>query len=199
MNNTVNITSTNSHFTKKREIDIGGKYQLYSSKSKKDKKFVRLLSAGNINPKYKNNNMMTNYYNLPSLNNNNSIKIKKIRLNNSTDNKKTQLKIDLERIYEQNILYKKTIKNLQLQIKLVKKDTENKEKLLNMKKDEINSIINENQYLDSDFIPAHENSKISLVKKMRNQIKQSEHELNEHISKNLELKKNKKHTKKKNY
>ena len=197
MNNTVNITSTNSHFTKKREIDIGGKYQLYSSKSKKDKKFVRLLSAGNINPKYKNNNMMTNYYNLPSLNNNNSIKIKKIRLNNSTDNKKTQLKIDLERIYEQNILYKKTIKNLQLQIKLVKKDTENKEKLLNMKKDEINSIINENQYLDSDFIPAHENSKISLVKKMRNQIKQSEHELNEHISKNLELKKNKKHTKKK--
>ena len=196
MNKTLNITSTSTPYIKKREIDIGYKYRPYSSKLKKEKKLVRLLSAGNINPKCTSNNM-SNYYNLPSLNNNNnSMKIKRIHLNNSTDNKKNQFKIDLEKIYEQNILFKKTIKNLQFQIKLVKKDTEKKENILNKKKDEINSIIKENQFKNVDFTPIYENSKIILVKKMRNQIKQSEHELNQHIYKNLELRKNKKNTKK---
>lgn len=194
MDKTINITSSNIYPLKK-DPGSGRRYRPYSSKLKEKKSLVRIISAGNINPKYSKNSMFTNYYNLPSLNNNNnkSIRIKRIHLNNSIE-KKNQFRIDLEKLYEQNTQYKKIIRKLQSEIKLVKNNTEKKREILNIKNDEIENILKENKDKD-DFIPLCEKTKFTLVKKMRNQIKNSEKELNEQISKNLQLKKNMKHTK----
>ena len=211
MSKTLNITSSNFQRTKKRELervtDIGMKeFKTNSSlpKKKGKKKMVRLLSAGNINPKFEDNknNTNSNFFNLPPLNGNsyilsNSKKMKHMNPNNSADRKK-EFKIELEKIYEQNIQYKRTIKNLQSQIKLIKQDTEEKEIILNQKREEINSIIKENTYKSElDAVPIMDSSKLSLVRKIRNQIKQSGQELQELKYKYSELKKDLKQTKKK--
>lgn len=192
MDKTINITSSNIYPLKK-DPGSGRRYRPYSSKLNKKKSLVRIISAGNINPNYSKNSIFTNYYNLPSLNNNNSIIIKRQYLNNSIE-KKIQFKIDLEKLNEQNTQYKKIIRKLQSEIKLVKNNTEKKKEILNTKNDEIENILRENKDKD-DFIPLYEKTKFTLVKKMRNQIKNSEKELNEQISKNLQLKKNMKLTK----
>ena len=219
MNKTLNIPSSNLKFKKikekqkererEREINIGRcrlektyRPSSTSTKIKQDKnKKIRLLSAGNINPKQlnKKSNTTKNYFNFPSLNSKNNIILssKKVKQMNNSADKKNELKMELERIYEQNNQYKKTIKYLQAQIYSIKRDTEQKEFILNSKREEINSILKNNKY-NEEICCAHfsDSSKLSLVKKIKKQIKKSEQELNENMSKYIELRKNIKHTRK---
>ena len=196
MNNTLNIIPSNNKST--------NKYRPYTSKEKikdNNKKLVRILSAGNIyksNSKYYKNNTLMDYYNLPSLNSSKSIIV-----NNKTKKQNMPLlytnkyKIELEKLYEQNFHYKKIIRKLNSEINIVKKESEKKEEILNLKNEEIENILTENK--DKDYyisnIPFCEKAKYSLIKKMRNQLKETEQELNDEILKNLKLKKNYKYTK----
>lgn len=185
------------------------KYRPNSSKISEKRNMVRVLSAGNIsNSNYsKNLNIYKNYYILPSLNNNNNstIIIKRKKKNNSMYSKgnknKNQYKIELEKLYDQNVYYKKTIKKLQSEINELKIESIDKQNILNSMNQEIENIINEGKNKVSSIItestPISEQGKYSLIKKMRNQIKETELGLNNEIIKNKNLKKNLKYTKQK--
>ena len=174
----------------------------YSSNQEK-KNFNRVLSTGNINnANYsKNLNIFKNYNILPSLNNNNNstIIIKKKNKNKSMTSKKNQFKIELEKLYDQNTYYKKTIQKLQSEINTLKLSSTNKQNILNSMNDEIEKIINENKGKNNEIttenIPFSEQGKYTMIKKMRNQIKETEQELNIEILKNKNLKKDLKYTK----
>ena len=198
MNKTLNITFSNNAPIK-NVSNI--KFRPYSSKEKGNKKLIRVLSAGNISnistSKISKQNSFIDYYNLPSLNNF-PIKIKSIKINDSKS-EKNKYKIEVERIYEQNFHFKKVIRKLQSQIKSVKKEAQEKEDILDLKNKEIESLINENEnnyLLNENYIPLNERGKYGLIKKMKNQVKETEQMLNEENSKYLKLKKNLKYTKK---
>ena len=182
------------------------KYRPNSSKIPEKRNMVRVLSAGNINDSNysKNLNIYKNYYILPSLNNNNSsVIIKRKNKNNSMYSKgnrnKNQYKIELEKLYDQNVFYKKTIKKLQSEINELKIESIDKQNILNSMNQEIENLINEGKNKASSIItestPISEQGKYSLIKKMRNQIKETEFGLNNEIIKNKNLKKNLKYTK----
>ena len=138
------------------------------------------------------------YYNLPSLNSSKSIIVNnKTKIQNMPLLYTNKYKIELEKLYEQNFHYKKIIRKLNSEINIVKKESEKKEEILNLKNEEIENILTENK--DKDYyiinIPFCEKAKYSLIKKMRNQLKETEQELNDEILKNLKLKKNYKYTK----
>ena len=162
------------------------KYRPNSSKIPEKRNMVRVLSAGNINDSNysKNLNIYKNYYILPSLNNNNnsSVIIKRKNKNNS--------------MY---VFYKKTIKKLQSEINELKIESIDKQNILNSMNQEIENLINEGKNKASSIItestPISEQGKYSLIKKMRNQIKETELGLNNEIIKNKNLKKNLKYTK----
>ena len=193
MNRTISIPSSNmsSIYNKPSK-----KFRPYTSKDKGNKKMIRILSAGNIN-----NSNYSNYYNLPSLNDSNSIKLKRKNNNNSSNNslqEKNKYKIELEKLYEQNYHYKKLIKKLQTELNLEKYEIQKKDDILNLKNEEIEELIKENEFkstIGTGYIPFSERAKYSLIKKMKNQLKGTEQELNEEISNNLKLKKNIKYTK----
>ena len=181
------------------------KYRPYSSKISEKRNMVRVLSAGNINDSNysKNLNIYKNYYILPSLNNNNSsVIIKRKNKNNSMYSKgnrnKNQYKIELEKLYDQNVYYKKTIKQLQSEINELKLESIDKQNILNSINQEIEDLIVEGKNKASSIItenePFSEQGKYSLIKKMRNQIKETELGLNNEILKNKNLKKNIKYT-----
>ena len=183
------------------------KYRPNSSKIPEKRNMVRVLSAGNINDSNysKNLNIYKNYYILPSLNNNNNSSeiIKRKNKNNSMYSKgnknKNQYKIELEKLYDQNVFYKKTIKKLQSEINELKIESIDKQNILNSMNQEIEDLINEGKNKASSIItenvPFSEQGKYSLIKKMRNQIKETELGLNNEIIKNKNLKKNIKYTK----
>ena len=170
------------------------KYRPNSSKIPEKRNMVRVLSAGNINDSNysKNLNIYKNYYILPSLNNNNnsSVIIKRKNKNNSMYSKgnKNQYKIELEKLYDQNVFYKKTIKKLQSEINELKIESIDKQNILNSMNQEIENLINEGKNKASSIItestPISEQGKYSLIKKMRNQIKETELGLNNEIIKN---------------
>ena len=182
------------------------KYRPNSSKIPEKRNMVRVLSAGNINDSNysKNLNIYKNYYILPSLNNNNnsSVIIKRKNKNNSMYSKgnknKNEYKIELEKLYDQNVFYKKTIKKLQSEINELKIESIDKQNILNSMNQEIENLINEGKNKASSIItestPISEQGKYSLIKKMRNQIKETELGLNNEILKNKNLKKNLKYT-----
>ena len=201
MNNSINVISSNNN---QFNIKSSKKIRPYTSKEreKDNKKLVRVLSAGNIkNSKFYQKFPSMSNHNLPSLNNS-----KSIIFNNKNKNKKqngfisnnNKYKIELEKLYEQNFHYKKLIRKLHSDIKLIKKEGERKEEILNLKNEEIENIIAENghkEYYLNSKLPFSEKAKYSLIKKMRNQLKDTEQELNDEIIKNLQLKKNYKYTK----
>ena len=178
----------------------------YSSKIPEKRNMVRVLSAGNINDSNysKNLNIYKSYYILPSLNNNNnsSVIIKRKNKNNSMYSKvnrnKNQYKIELEKLYDQNVYYKKTIKKLQSEINELKIESIDKQNILNSINQEIENLINEGKNkansIITENVPFSEQGKYSLIKKMRNQIKETELGLNNEIVKNKNLKKNLKYT-----
>jgi chromosome segregation protein len=202
MNENINIVPSKAYNLKNTSKM---KYRPYSSKISEKRNMVRVLSAGNINDSNysKNLNIYKNYYILPSLNNNNSsVIIKRKKKNNSMYSKgnrnKNQYKIELEKLYDQNVYYKKTIKQLQSEIKELKIESIDKQNILNSMNQEIENLINEGKNKASSIItenvPFSDQGKYSLIKKMRNQIKETELGLNNEILKNKNLKKNLKYT-----
>ena len=190
-----NIASSNIyHLKNKSKI----KYRPFSSSMSEKKGLVRVLSTGNI---IKSNNI--DIYNknsyLPSLYNTKSkmLKSKNNVLSNSMP-KKSSYKIELEKLYDQNVNYKKIILKLKTEINMVKNDINKKQNILKSMNEEIEDIINENQNeLDFDIQGSIKNdkSKHNLIKKMKNKIKEAEEELNNEKEKNKNLKKNIKFTK----
>jgi hypothetical protein len=202
MNENINIVPSKAYNLKNTSKM---KYRPYSSKISEKRNMVRVLSAGNINDSNysKNLNIYKNYYILPSLNNNNSsVIIKRKNKNNSMYSKgnrnKNQYKIELEKLYDQNVYYKKTIKQLQSEINELKLESIDKQNILNSINQEIEDLIVEGKNKASSIItenePFSEQGKYSLIKKMRNQIKETELGLNNEILKNKNLKKNLKYT-----
>ena len=202
MNENINIVPSKAYNLKNTSKM---KYRPYSSKISEKRNMVRVLSAGNINDSNysKNLNIYKNYYILPSLNNNNSsVIIKRKNKNNSMYSKgnrnKNQYKIELEKLYDQNVYYKKTIKQLQSEINELKLESIDKQNILNSINQEIEDLIVEGKNKASSIItenePFSEQGKYSLIKKMRNQIKETELGLNNEILKNKNLKKNIKYT-----
>ena len=186
MNRTISISSSNMSGIRNNQIK---KYRPYSSKCKGNKKMVRILSAGNINK--------SNYCNFPSLNDSKTIKLKRKNSNNSLS-EKNKYKIEIEKLYEQNYHYKKIIKKLQTELNLEKYEKQKKDDILNLKNEEIENIITENEVknlFEYQYIPFCERAKYGLIKKMKNQLKETEQELNDEILNNLNLKKNIKYTK----
>ena len=195
MNETLSISSSNISAINNISSN---KFRPYSSKLKETRKLSRILSAGNIY-----NSKLSSYYNLPSLNNhnNNPIKLQTKYKNKSISNKdKNKYRIEIERLYEQNYQYKKVIKKLQFELKCIKNEIQKKDDKLNQRNEEIESIITENEEKNinvniNSYIPFTERAKYTLIKKMKNQLKETEQELNNEINNNLKLKKNKKYTK----
>ena len=199
--NEIKISSTKIKSFKNKQ---NNKFHPYTSHVSNKKSFLRVLSTGNINnpnPYYsKKVNIYKNYSFLPSLNNSNNfkVKIKKNILNNSAP-KKNHFKIELEQLNDQNANYKKTIIKLQSEIFMIKRDTAQKEYILNSMNNEIENIINENEEkYDLNVIgpiKLEEKNKFILIKKMKNRIKEAEQELIDEIQKNKNLRKNVKFTK----
>ena len=199
--NEIKISSTKIKSFKNKQ---NNKFHPYTSHVSNKKSFLRVLSTGNTNnpnPYYsKKVNIYKNYSFLPSLNNSNNfkVKIKKNILNNSAP-KKNHFKIELEQLNDQNANYKKTIIKLQSEIFMIKRDTAQKEYILNSMNNEIENIINENEEkYDLNVIgpiKLEEKNKFILIKKMKNRIKEAEQELIDEIQKNKNLRKNVKFTK----
>ena len=166
---------------------------------KESKGLHRVLSSTNI----QNHEKMKNTI-FPSLKNNNInsiVIIRKKSLNNSA-NKKNHYKIEIEKLYDQNVHYKKTIKKLLSEINEIKNELDKKQKILSSVNKEIEELIKENKE-ESEFNmeqnplnePFNEQGKYSLIKKMKNKIKEAEKGLSEEILRNKNLRKDKKFTK----
>ena len=165
---------------------------------KESKGLHRVQSSTNIQ---RHENMKNTIF--PSLKNNNTNSIVIVRrksLNNSA-NKKNHYKIEIEKLYDQNVHYKKTIKKLQAEINEIKNELSKKQKILSSVNSEIEQLIKENkeetefnmeQNLNEQF---NEQGKYSLIKKMKNKIKEAEKGLKDEILKNKNLRKDKKFTK----
>ena len=191
--NELNINSPNIYNLKIKTNKI---YSPYLSKIKKKKKFARVLSAGNINSSnnLKKIDIYKNSTFLPSLNNMNhsTIKIKK-NIESKSLPKKNQFKLELEKLYDQNVGYKKIIKKLQSEIDMIKTDLTQKQNILNSLNEKIENVINEKKdKLDFDNIASVKfcnQGKYLLLKKMRNKINETEQNLNNELCENKKLKK----------
>ena len=191
--NELNINSPNIYNLKKKANKI---YCPYLSKIKKKKKFFSALSTGNINSSnnLKNIDIYKNSTFLPSLNNMNhsTNKIKKNKLSKSLP-KKNQFKLELEKLYDQNVGYKKIIKKLQSEIDMIKTDLTQKQNILNSLNEKIENVINDKKdKLDFDNIDSVKfcnQGKYLLLKKMRNKINETEQNLNNELCENKKLKK----------
>ena len=177
----------------KRSLDSHNPYN-----NKEFKGLHRVLSSANIQ---RHEHMKNTLF--PTLKNNSSSMaiIAKKPLNNST-NKKNHYKIEIEKLYDQNVHYKKAIKKLEAEINEVKNELDKKQKILSEVNSEIEQLIQDNK--EGIEFNVEENKlneqwsdqgKYSLIKKMKNKIKEAERGLNEEILKNKILRKDKKFTK----
>ena len=158
----------------------------------------RVLSSTNI---HHHENMKNTIF--PSLKNNpNSIVIVRRKSLNNSAFKKNHYKIEIEKLYDQNVHYKKTIKKLQSEINEIKNELNKKQKILSSVNEEIEQLIKENKE-ETEFNmeqvqlneQINEQGRYSLIKKMKNKIKEAEKGLNEEILRNKNLRKDKKFTK----
>ena len=164
-------------------------------KSKKNLK--RVLSSTNINFHQKLKNSI-----FPSLKNSTSILITRKKPLNNSAGKKNHYKIEIEKLYDQNVHYKRAIKSLQNDINEIKNELTKKQQLLNTMNKEIENIIKENRdetefKMDPNLLneQLNEQGRYTLIKKMKNRIKEAEKGLNKEILRNKNLKKDKKFTK----
>ena len=174
-------------------------YRPNSSKIVEKKTLNRVLSTGNV-MNLNHIDIYKNYSILPSLYNTNGkmVKIKKNILGSNSMPKKNNFKIEFEKLYDQNINFKKTIIKLKAELNIFKNELTKKQDILNSMNEEIEYIINENQNR-SDFglqeLSKRDNNKYNLIRKMKSKIKEAEEKLNEAILKNKNLRKNIKYTK----
>ena len=156
----------------KRSLDSHNPYN-----NKEFKGLHRVLSSANIQ---RHEHMKNTLF--PTLKNNSSSMaiIAKKPLNNST-NKKNHYKIEIEKLYDQNVHYKKAIKKLEAEINEVKNELDKKQKILSEVNSEIEQLIQDNK--EGIEFNVEENKlneqwsdqgKYSLIKKMKNKIKEAE-------------------------
>ena len=164
---------------------------------KESKGLHRVLSSTNI---HHHENMKNTIF--PSLKNSASILVVRKKSSNNSANKKNHYKIEIEKLYDQNVHFKRTIKKLQAEINEIKNELIKKQKILSSVNSEIEQLIKENKEqtefdMDAGQINEqfNEQGRYSLIKKMKNKIKEAEKGLNEEIIKNKNLKKDKKYTK----
>ena len=175
---------------------INPNIKLRSFNTKESRTLNRVSSLNNLLAHENSKNVI-----FPSVQNNNSmIIIRRKSLNNSMG-KKNHYKIEIEKLYDQNVHYKKTIKKLQSEINEIKTELNKKQQVLCSVNSEIEKLIKENKD-ETDFnVDLKDNDqwndqgKYSLIKKMKNKIKEAQNGLMEQIQKNKNLKKDKKFTK----
>ena len=177
--------------------------------TKNDKKLMRVLSSDNIetttmNYSKINTSIHNNYFRLPSVGNNNYTNVNASQIIQNNNNffqiQNNVYSIEIERLHETNLNCKILICKLKSEIKNLKKEIKSKDEVLNKKNKKIESILEENDfgenfYGDKELIDG--GNRVSLIKKMRNQIKETEQEINKEELINAELKKNVKYTKSK--
>ena len=174
----------------------------YSPNKGEKKGLIRVLSTGDIT-NLNHMDIYKNYSVLPSLYNTSTkmVKIKKNILGNSMPKKSSNFKIEFEKLYDQNINFKKTIVKLKTELNQIKNELISKQNILNSMNDEIENIIIENQ-TKSNFCCQgiiknennNNNNKYNLIKKIKYKIKEAEEKLNDSISENNNLRKNIKYT-----
>ena len=120
------------------------KYRPYSSNFIDD----RLLTVGNINNSNNIPNKISiykNYIILPTINIKNSLnKIKRKIISNSMP-KQNNFKYEVEKLYDQNVSFKKKIRILQQEINAIKNNILEKQSLLNEMNGEIEKILKDNK------------------------------------------------------
>ena len=178
----------------KRSLD--SQYNPYNDKEFKGLK--RVLSSANIQH---HENMKNTLF--PTLKNNSSSVaiVPKKPLNNSL-NKKNHYRIEIEKLYDQNVHYKKAIKKLQAEINEIKNELDKKQKILSSVNSKIEQLIQDNKEgtefnMEENQLNEQWNDqgKYNLIKKMKNKIKEAEKGLSEEILKNKMLRRDKKFTK----
>ena len=177
-----------------QKINLNRKTRPFNSKESRG--LNRVSSLNNLLAHENSKNVI-----FPSVQNNNSmIIIRRKSLNNSMG-KKNHYKIEIEKLYDQNVHYKKTIKKLQSEINEIKNELNKKQQVLSSVNNEIEKLIKDNKD-DTDFTMDFKDNdqwsdqgKYSLIKKMKNKIKEAQNGLIEQIQKNKNLKKDKKFTK----
>ena len=117
-------------------------------------------------------------------------------------NKKNHYRIEIEKLYDQNVHYKKAIKKLQAEINEIKNELDKKQKILSSVNSKIEQLIQDNKEgtefnMEENQLNEQWNDqgKYNLIKKMKNKIKEAEKGLSEEILKNKILRRDKKFTK----
>ena len=174
----------------------------YSTKKVGKTQFKYAFSLGNVNNNSnfrRKNKMIKNESFLPSLNNiNRSVSI--ARQNDSKESiRKKNVTFELEKLYEQNIGHKNTIKKLQTDIDLLKNDLNQKQTVLNSLNKKIDKLIDEKEKENEVNIemtePTQVQGKYIMIKKMKNKIMEAENYLNKKRYNNKLIKKNIRYTK----
>ena len=197
----------------KLKIDCSNIYNNYNiiyknllrpnSTRKNDKtQFKYTFSLGNVNNNSnfkRKNKMLKNESILPSINNvNRSVSV--ARQNDSKEPaKKKNTTFELEKLYEQNIGHKSTIKKLQTEIDVLKTDLNKKQTLLNTLNGRIDQMINEKEKENEINIDNSESNQVQgkyiMIKKMKNKIAEAEQYLTKKMYQNKMIKKNIRYTK----
>ena len=177
-----------------QKINLNRKARPFNSKESRG--LNRVSSLNNILAHENSKNVI-----FPSVQNNNSMIIVRRKSLNNSMGKKNHYKIEIEKLYDQNVHYKKTIKKLQSEINEIKNELNKKQQVLSSVNNEIEKLIKDNKD-DTDFTMDFKDNdqwsdqgKYSLIKKMKNKIKEAQNGLIEQIQKNKNLKKDKKFTK----
>ena len=177
-----------------QKINLNRKKRPFNSKESRG--LNRVSSLNNILAHENSKNVI-----FPSVQNNNSMIIVRRKSLNNSMGKKNHYKIEIEKLYDQNVHYKKTIKKLQSEINEIKNELNKKQQVLSSVNNEIEKLIKDNKD-DTDFTMDFKDNdqwsdqgKYSLIKKMKNKIKEAQNGLIEQIQKNKNLKKDKKFTK----
>ena len=177
-----------------QKINLNRKTRPFNSKESRG--LNRVSSLNNILAHENSKNVI-----FPSVQNNNSMIIVRRKSLNNSMGKKNHYKIEIEKLYDQNVHYKKTIKKLQSEINEIKNELNKKQQVLSSVNNEIEKLIKDNKD-DTDFTMDFKDNdqwsdqgKYSLIKKMKNKIKEAQNGLIEQIQKNKNLKKDKKFTK----
>ena len=174
----------------------------FSTKKADKTQFKYAFSLGNVNSNSnfrRKNKMIKNESFLPSLNNiNRSVSI--ARQNDSKESiRKKNVTFELEKLYEQNIGHKNTIKKLQTDIDLLKNDLNQKQTVLNSLNKKIDKLIDEKEKENEVNIemtePTQVQGKYIMIKKMKNKIMEAENYLNKKRYNNKLIKKNIRYTK----
>ena len=174
------------------------KYRPYSSNFIDD----RLLTVGNINNSNNIPNKISiykNYIILPTINIKNSLnKIKRKIISNSMP-KQNNFKYEVEKLYDQNVSFKKKIRILQQEINAIKNNILEKQSLLNEMNGEIEKILKDNKE-QSDIsiirpISSAEKGRYLMIAKMKNKIKEAKSGLKKEIVMNKKYRQSLKFTK----